>query len=242
MVNKTTLLYTGKAKQVYATDDPDVLWMAYTNQATALNGEKKDQIAHKGELNRAISTLLFKELTAAGIPTHYLDSPDSTTMIVKKAAMLPLEVVVRNYASGHFVTKFNVKPMMKLDPPIHEYYYKSDELGDPFMNEAQIFALHEATPEQLKQVHALTDRINTYLTQRFAAIGITLVDFKLEYGTLKDGTLVLADELSPDNFRLVDQQTGASLDKDVFRQNRGPLTPVYEEVLSRLQEKGAAHV
>lgn len=102
MVNKTTLLYTGKAKQVYATDDPDVLWMAYTNQATALNGEKKAQIAHKGELNRAISTLLFKELTAAGIPTHYLDSPDSTTMIVKKAAMLPLEVVVRNYASGHF--------------------------------------------------------------------------------------------------------------------------------------------
>ncbi len=129
----------------FATDDPDVLWMTYTNQATALNGEKKAQIAHKGELNRAISTLLFKELTAAGIPTHYIDSPDATTMIVKKATMLPLEVVVRNYASGHFVTKFNVKPMMKLDPPIHEYYYKSDELGDPFMNEAQIFALHEAT-------------------------------------------------------------------------------------------------
>ena len=242
MVKKTTLLYTGKAKQVFATDDPDVLWMTYTNQATALNGEKKAQIAHKGELNRAISTLLFKELTAAGIPTHYIHSPDATTMIVKKATMLPLEVVVRNYASGHFVTKFNVKPMMKLDPPIHEYYYKSDELGDPFMNEAQIFALHEATPEQLKQVRALTDRVNAYLTKRFDEVGITLVDFKLEYGTLTDGTLVLADELSPDNFRLVDQKTGDSLDKDVFRQARGPLTPVYEEVLARLQEKGAAHV
>ena len=157
--------------------------------------------------------------------------------------MLPLEVVGAQLRVRTFCRpKFNVKPMMKLDPPIHEYYYKSDELGDPFMNEAQILLYTKRPRNSSNKFGLLTDRVNAYLTKRFDEVGITLVDFKLEYGTLTDGTLVLADELSPDNFRLVDQKTGDSFDKDVFRQARGPLTPVYEEVFARLQEKGAAHV
>lgn len=234
MVEKTDLIYQGKAKAVYATTDPDVLWVTYMDQATALNGKRKEQIAGKGRLNLQISTLLFKEITAAGVPTHFISDPDADSMLCKKADMLPLEAVLRNYASGHFVTKFHVEQMTAFTPAIHEYYYKSDALDDPFINDDQIIGLKIADAATLKAVRDLTDRVNDWLTARFAKCGIRLVDFKLEFGFLPDGQLILADELSPDNFRLVDAETGDSLDKDVFRKHEGDLTAVYAEVLQRL--------
>ncbi|MFD1429423.1 phosphoribosylaminoimidazolesuccinocarboxamide synthase [Lacticaseibacillus mingshuiensis] len=240
-MKRMALRYTGKAKKMYETDDPDVLWVEYMDQATALNGKKKVHIDGKGAVNRRISAMLFAELTDAGVPTHYLSAPDETTMLVKKATMLPLEAVVRNYVSGSFERKFALTHLMPLTPAVHEFYFKSDALDDPFINDEQIIALKIADAATLKQVHALSDTVNTYLSRRFAAIGIKLVDFKLEFGRLSNGMLVLADELSPDNFRLVDEATGESLDKDVFRKNEGPLTPVYEEVFARLQ-KGVQHV
>ncbi|WP_179395121.1 phosphoribosylaminoimidazolesuccinocarboxamide synthase [Lacticaseibacillus absianus] len=239
-MNKTELLYTGKAKKMYATETPDVLWVEYLDQATALNGKKKVAIPGKGTLNRQISSLLFAELNAAGLPTHYLETRDDTTMLVRRCAMLPLEAVVRNFASGSFERKFQATHLQPLVPAVHEFYYKSDALDDPFINDEQIIALGLADQATLDAVHALSDRVNTYLKARFAQIGIELVDFKLEFGRLADGTLVLADELSPDNFRLVDEASGRSLDKDVFRKDQGPLQPVYQMVLDRL--KGAQHV
>ncbi|ERL64847.1 phosphoribosylaminoimidazolesuccinocarboxamide synthase [Schleiferilactobacillus shenzhenensis] len=232
----TALLYSGKAKQVFATADPDVLKMVYLDQATALNGKKKVQIQGKGPVNLQISTLLFQTVAAAGIPTHYIATDDATTMRVRKCTMLPLEVVFRNLASGHFESKFQVAHLRPFSPAIHEYYFKSDALDDPFINNDQIKALGIADDATLAQLRDLTDRLNALLTARFAQAGITLVDGKFEFGRLSDGTLVLADELSPDNFRLVDSTTKESLDKDVFRKDEGPLVPVYEEVLRRLQE------
>lgn len=234
MTVKKAALLTGKAKRVFATDDAELLWVEYLDQATALNGKRKEAIAGKGTLNLQISTLLFRELAASGIPTHYVSTPDASSMIVRKAQMLPLECVLRNFAAGHFETKFHVERLRAFTPAIHEYYYKSDALDDPFINDDQIIALGITDAKTLAQVRALTDKVNTYLTARFAKAGIKLVDFKLEFGTLPDGTLVLADELSPDNFRLVDMATGASLDKDIFRQHTGELTPIYAEVLRRL--------
>ncbi|MFD1484111.1 phosphoribosylaminoimidazolesuccinocarboxamide synthase [Lacticaseibacillus baoqingensis] len=234
-MEKTTVLYAGKAKQMFNTDDPDVLWVEYKDQATALNGKKKVQIAGKGELNRKISSLLFAELNAAGLPTHYLKTLDATTMLVKKCTMIPLEAVVRNFASGSFERKFQVAHLRPLVPAVHEFFYKSDALDDPFINDEQAIALGYADQATIQAIHTLSDQVNAYLKERFAQLGIDLVDFKLEFGRLSDGTLVLADELSPDNMRLVDQESGNSLDKDVFRKDQGPLTPVYAQVLERLQ-------
>lgn len=240
-MKKTTLLYTGKAKQVFATDDPELLWIDYMDQATALNGKKKVHIDGKGQVNRQISSLLFSELNELGLPTHFVKTLNDDSMLVKKAVMVPLEAVVRNLASGSFERKFQVDHLRPLVPAVHEFYYKSDALDDPFINDEQIMALGYADAATLKAIHALSDQVNDYLRKRFAAVGIQLVDFKLEFGRLADGTLVLADELSPDNFRLVDEASGKSLDKDVFRKNQGPLTPVYQQVLQQLQE-GVAHV
>nr|WP_257793758.1 phosphoribosylaminoimidazolesuccinocarboxamide synthase [Lacticaseibacillus kribbianus] len=233
-------MYDGKAKRMYATEDPAVLWVEYTDQATALNGKKKVQIAGKGALNRQISSLLFEELNANGFATHYLQTLDDHTMLVKKCEMVKLEAVVRNFASGSFARKFQTPALMPLTPAVHEFYYKSDALDDPFINDEQAIALGLADAATIAEMHRQSDAVNAYLTARFAGAGIDLVDFKLEFGRLPDGTLILADELSPDNFRLVDQTTGASLDKDVFRKDLGPLTPVYQTVLDRL--KGAQHV
>ncbi len=235
MVVKKETLFEGKAKRVSATDNSDVLWVTYLDQATALNGKRKEAITGKGTLNLQISALLFAEITAAGIPTHFIGTPDETSMLCKRATMLPLEVVLRNYASGHFESKFHVKHLRPFKPAIHEYYYKSDALDDPFINDDQIKGLEIADAATLATVRRLTDEVNAFLTARFAKAGVTLVDFKLEFGQLATGEWVLADELSPDNFRLVDAETGASLDKDIFRKHEGDLQPVYTEVLRRLQ-------
>lgn len=238
-MQKTQVLYVGKAKQMSATDEPGILWVDYLDQATALNGKKKVAIDGKGHLNRLISSLLFEELNQAGLPTHYVATNSPTSMLVKQCEMVPLEAVVRNFASGSFERKFQTAHLMPLVPAVHEFFYKSDALDDPFINDEQAIALGYADSTTIAAIHALADRVNLYLTKRFAGIGIDLVDFKLEFGRLADGTLVLADELSPDNMRLVDQTSGRSLDKDVFRKDQGPLQPVYEEVYARLTQEEA---
>lgn len=235
-MEKTTLLYTGKAKNVYLTTDPEVLWVEYTNQATALNGKRKAQIANKGALNSAISDLLFKYLTRQKLENHYIGQITPTVQLVKRVQILPIEVVIRNYAAGHFVTKYNAPAMQKLVPSVHEFYFKDDALDDPFMNDEQIQALSIATAAELQTMRAIADQVNQLLTQVFANVGIKLIDFKLEFGYTGDHKLILADELSPDNMRLIDIKTGDSLDKDVFRQKLGDVTVGYQIVLERLQQ------
>ncbi|CAH0418922.1 phosphoribosylaminoimidazolesuccinocarboxamide synthase [Periweissella ghanensis] len=233
-MQKGPLLYTGKAKNVFGTDTPEVLWVEYTNQATALNGKRKEQIANKGQLNSAISDLLFKYLTKQGIVNHYLEQLSPTVQLVKQVKILPIEVVVRNYAAGHFVTKYNAPKMKHLVPNVHEFYFKDDALDDPFMNDEQITALEIATEAELVTLRGQADIVNVLLSNVFKQIGITLIDFKLEFGYTTDHQLILADELSPDNMRLIDDATGHSLDKDVFRNNLGDVTVGYQTVLDRL--------
>lgn len=235
-MKKTELLYSGKAKQVYATNDAEVLWVEYTNQATALNGKRKELIENKGQLNSAISDLLFRYLTQKGIINHYLQQISPTTQLVKRVKIMPIEVVLRNYAAGHFVTKYNVPAMKHLVPSVHEFYLKDDTLDDPFMNDEQIIALEIATADELKDMRSQADTVNELLQKVFTSIGICLLDFKLEFGYTTNHHLILADELSPDNMRLVDEATGQSLDKDVFRKNLGDVTVGYQIVLARLKK------
>jgi len=235
-IQKLALLYQGKAKAVYATSDPEQLWITYKDQATALNGKRKVEVSGKGALNLHISQRLFQVLADAAIPTHYVQTLDTTSMLCRRATMVPLEAVLRNFASGHFVSKFQVPAMQRLAPTIHEFYYKDDGLDDPFMNDDQILALQITNTTTLSHMRQLSDRVNAVLRTYFESIGIILVDFKLEFGHLADGTLVVADELSPDNMRLVDATTGESLDKDVFRQAAGDLVTHYQEVAKRLDQ------
>ncbi|GAA2955452.1 phosphoribosylaminoimidazole-succinocarboxamide synthase [Ligilactobacillus murinus DSM 20452 = NBRC 14221] len=230
------VIYTGKAKQMWSTDDPEVLRVVYMDQATALNGKKKDQIKGKGQINNEISTLVFEYLAEQGIKTHFIKKLSPTEELVHKVEIIPLEAVTRNVATGHFVTRFGVEDGLVFETPVEETYYKSDALDDPFINESQTLALGLATKAELTEIWDLSRKTNQLLTALFAKADLTLVDFKLEFGRLSDGTLVLADEFSPDNCRLWDKKTKAHMDKDVYRQDLGELTPVYEEVLARLQQ------
>lgn len=228
------MIYQGKAKQMWQTADENVLRVVYTNQATALNGKKKTQIDGKGQINNAISTLIFEYLSDHGVPTHFIKKISDTEELVKKVKIFPLEVVTRNVAAGHFASRFGVDEGKKFAAPVEELYYKSDALDDPFMNESQVHALGIASHEQLQVIWHWTRKVNQLLTALFAKAGLILVDFKLEFGLTADGSLVLADEFSPDNCRLWDEKTHNHMDKDVFRRNLGELTPVYEEVFRRL--------
>lgn len=231
------MIYAGKAKQLWTTDDDQLLRVVYTNQATALNGKRKDQISGKGKLNNEISTLVFKYLAQNGIPTHFVKKISATEELVKKVSIIPLEVVTRNIGAGHFAARFGVKEGLRLAVPVEELYYKSDELDDPFMNESQVYALKVATPAEIKQIWQLSRQVNQLLTQLFASLGLQLVDFKLEFGRTADGQIILADEFSPDNCRLWDLKTKQHMDKDVFRRELGDLADVYSEVLRRLASK-----
>lgn len=235
-IEKKALKYEGKAKQVFATNNADVLWVHYMDQVTALNGKLKEDFPEKGHFNNLISNLLFDYLTQSGIANHWLANISETDQLVKRVDIIPIEVVTRNYASGHFVSRFDVKPMMPLTPTVQEFYYKSDALDDPFMNDSQILALRLATKEELTDLRIYARQVNEKLVALFKNIGITLVDFKLEFGRTADHQILLADEISPDTMRLVDQSTGESLDKDVFRKHQGDLRVGYQEVLNRLEQ------
>ena len=232
---KKKLLYSGKAKDIFSTDDEDVIVSVYKDQATMLNGARKETIEGKGNLANQISSLIFEKLNATGVETHFVKCLSEREQLNKKVEVVPLEVVLRNVAAGSFVKRFGIEEGQSLSRPIIEFYYKNDDLDDPFINEDHIDLLQIATSEEVDYIKAETYRINDLLRAWFAQIGLNLIDFKLEFGKDKDGKLILADEFSPDNCRLWDAD-GNHLDKDVFRRDLGSLTDVYEIVLKKLEE------
>ena len=229
------LLYSGKAKNLFSIEDENVIIAQYKDQATALNGVKKEQIAGKGQLNNQISSLIFQKLNAAGVATHFIKKISETEQLNKKVKIIPLEVVLRNVTAGSFSKRFGVKEGIQLEKPIVEFYYKNDDLDDPFINDEHVKFLKLANDEDIAYIKAETRRINKLLSDWFHQIGLKLIDFKLEFGFDKDGKIILADEFSPDNCRLWDAQ-GHHMDKDVFRRGLGELTDVYEVVWEKLQE------
>lgn len=229
------VIYSGKAKDILATADDQLIIARYKDQATMLNGARKEIIVGKGKLNNQISALIFTHLSQAGIKTHFVKQLSETEQLNQKVTIIPLEVVLRNYSAGSFAKRFGLDEGLKLPKPIIEFYYKNDDLDDPFINDDHIAYLNLANQEELVILRQETLRINQVLTALFAEIGLTLIDFKLEFGRHSSGDLLLADEVSPDTCRLWDKD-GQHMDKDVFRRDLGSLTEVYQQVLDRLQE------
>ncbi|MDO7864535.1 phosphoribosylaminoimidazolesuccinocarboxamide synthase [Brochothrix thermosphacta] len=236
-MQKSHLLYEGKAKSLFATESPDILWMTYKDDTTALNGARKTAFTDKGKLNNQISTLLFHFLEKNGVQTHLLETLSDTEQLVKKVTVIPIEIIVRNVIAGSFAKKLGVAEGEELAEPIVEFYYKEDALDDPFINDDHVRYLKLATTAEIAELKELALTINTLLQQRFLAADILLVDFKIECGRLNNQTIVLADEISPDSCRLWDVNTKQKLDKDVFRHDLGDLVSVYQEVLQRLLNK-----
>jgi phosphoribosylaminoimidazole-succinocarboxamide synthase len=229
------LVYTGKAKDIYTTsEDENLIISVYKDQATMLNGARKETIEGKGILNNQISSLIFEKLNVAGVATHFIKQLSETEQLNKKVEIIPLEVVLRNYTAGSFSKRFAVEEGLKLETPILEFYYKNDDLNDPFINDEHVKFLDIATDEEIAYIKNETRRINGFLSDWFSQIGLKLIDYKLEFGKDKDGNIILADEFSPDNCRLWDAE-GRHMDKDVFRRDLGSLTDVYQVVLEKLQ-------
>lgn len=234
-MEKKEMLYEGKAKQVYATNDKDIIVMHYKDDATAYNGIKKASINNKGVLNNQITTIIYKKLHQAGIPTHYIDTLNDRDQLCRKVKILPLEVIVRNIIAGSMSKRLGIPEGTKPENTIFEICYKDDALGDPLINDHHAVALGAATYEELKIVYDLTAKVNEELKKMFLEVGVILVDFKVEFGKTSDGQIVLADEISPDTARLWDAKTNKKLDKDRFRRDLGDVISAYEEIYSRLQ-------
>ena len=233
-MKKGQLLYEGKAKRLYATEDPSILFVEYKDSATAFNGEKKEEIAGKGILNNRITTLLFEKLQAKGIASHFVKRISDHEQLVRKVDIIPIELVVRNIAAGSLTQRLGLEEGTPLKRPIVEFYYKNDDLGDPHISTEHIDVLGIATPEEVQALYDGGLKVNEVLRPIFEEIGVELVDFKLEFGRDQDGNVLLADEISPDTCRLWDAKTKQKLDKDVFRRNLGSLTESYEIILTRL--------
>ena len=236
-MEKGTLLYEGKAKRIYATSERDIVWVEYKDSATAFNGEKKATITGKGRLNNEITSLLFEKLKERGMASHFLKKISETEQLVKKVEIIPLETVVRNLLAGSFSKRVGMQEGIELPRPIVEFYYKDDELGDPLLTEDHIEVLALANQEEVEILKEKALKVNGILTELFKELGIRLVDFKLEFGKDSTGTILLADEISPDTCRLWDIETNEKLDKDVFRRDLGNLTDAYENIFSRLGGK-----
>lgn len=237
-VKKTTLLYEGKAKKLFKTDDPAIVWVEYLNQATALNGAKKDQISGKGELNNQITAQIFNFLKSKGINNHFIELLSEKEQLIQTVEIIPLEVVVRNVAAGSFSKRLAIPEGTPLNRPIVEFYYKNDALDDPMIIEDHIEFLQLATTDEIAQLRKMALEVDEALTALFDSMDITLIDFKLEFGRQKDGPILLADEVSPDTCRLWDKKTKEHLDKDIYRRDLGDIIPVYQEVLNRLEKRG----
>lgn len=233
-MQKGALVYEGKAKQLFLTPDPEVLYVQYKNSATAFNGEKKEEIEGKAQLNNQITALLFERLKEQGIPSHFIEQLSPTEQLVRKVDIIPLEVVVRNIAAGSLAKRLGFDEGQPLKQPLVEFYYKDDALGDPLLTDAHIALLELVSESEKQTLEHLARQINTALQQIFDSIGVTLVDFKVEFGRTAEGEILLADEISPDTCRLWDKETNQKLDKDVFRRNLGNLTDGYSIILSRL--------
>ncbi len=235
-MEKLEMLYEGKAKKVYATDDPELLIVDYKDDATAFNGVKKGTIVGKGVINNQMSNRLMQRLARGGVPTHFVKELSERETLVKRVKIVPLEVIVRNISAGSFAKRYGVEEGIVFDQPTIEFSYKNDELGDPLINSTHAIALHLATAEELDTIRRYAFRVNELLREFWASCGITLVDFKLEFGKLADGTIILADEISPDTCRLWDSVTKEKLDKDRFRRDLGGVEDAYAEVMRRLRE------
>lgn len=230
-----TLLYEGKAKKVFATSDPAVVRVLYKDDATAFNGEKRGTIAGKGAINNQMSNLLFRYLEEHGVPTHFVEEVSERETLVRKVEIIPLEVVVRNIAAGSFSKRFGIEEGTPLERPLVEFYYKNDALGDPLVTDDHALILHLATADDLAELRRLALAVNHLLVRRFREAGLILVDFKLEFGRLPSGEIVLADEISPDTCRLWDERTREKMDKDRFRRDLGGVEQAYQEVWARLK-------
>ena len=234
-MEKKEQLYEGKAKKVFATDDPELLIVDYKDDATAFNGLKKGTIQGKGVINNHMSNCLMALLEKKGIPTHYVKELSPRETLVKKVSIVPLEVIVRNIAAGSFSKRYGVEEGVPFAHPTIEFSYKNDALGDPLLNAYHAEAMALATPEEIDKIKEYSLRINEVLKRFWAECGVRLVDFKLEFGRLADGTIVLADEISPDTCRLWDAETGEKLDKDRFRRDMGGVEEAYTEIMGRLE-------
>lgn len=238
MVEKEKLLYEGKAKKMYETTNTDVVWVEYLNQATALNGAKKDTILGKAALNNQITSEIFSYLSSEGIENHFIEKLSKTEQLVKQVEIIPLEVVLRNVAAGSFSKRLAIEEGVPLPFPVIEFYYKEDALDDPMINEDHIKFLKIATKDQVDEIKAITLQVDQSLTALFAKIDLWLIDFKLEFGLSAEGKVLLADEISPDTCRLWDMDTNEHMDKDIYRRDLGDLVPVYQEVFDRLSKMG----
>jgi phosphoribosylaminoimidazole-succinocarboxamide synthase len=234
------LLYEGKAKRIYKTDDENVVLVEYKDSATAFNGGKKAEITGKGRLNNQITSLLFLKLKEQGIDSHFIKQLSEIEQLVKKVTIIPLETVVRNVAAGSLAKRLGIEEGKPLSQPIVEFYYKNDDLGDPLLTIDHILELKVASLEEIAVLKEKALQVNAVLSGFFDGLGINLIDFKLEFGKDSEGNILLADEISPDTCRLWDKQTNEKLDKDVFRRDLGSLTEAYENILARLG--GTQHV
>ncbi len=233
-MEKVKLMYEGKAKKVYATEDENYYIVSYKDDATAFNGLKKGTIAGKGVINNKMSNFLMQMLEKNGVPTHFVEELNDRDTVVKKVSIVPLEVIIRNISAGSFSKKYGVEEGIVFDEPTIEFSYKNDELGDPLLNSYHALALKLATKDEIETIKQMAFKIDKLLIDYFKKLNIDLVDFKLEFGRLADGTIVLADEISPDTCRLWDSTTHEKLDKDRFRRDMGGVEDAYNEVMRRL--------
>jgi len=233
-MQKLEQIYEGKAKKVYKTDDPELYIVDYKDDATAFNGLKKGTIAGKGIINNRMSNRLMQMIEQKGVPTHFVKELSERETLVKKVSIVPLEVIVRNIAAGSFSKRYGVDEGMAFEAPVIEFSYKNDALGDPLLNTDHALALKVATHAEIDTIKSYALKINSILKTFWAECGVTLVDFKLEFGKLADGSIILADEISPDTCRLWDTATGEKLDKDRFRRDLGGVEEAYAEIMKRL--------
>ena len=233
-IEKKEQLYEGKAKKVYATNDPDLVIVDYKDDATAFNGEKKGTISGKGVINNKMTNFMFKMLEKEGVPTHLVEEISDRETIVKKVSIVPLEVIIRNVAAGSFSKRMGVEEGKQLLCPILEFSYKNDDLGDPFINDYYALALGIATQEDIDTISKYAFKVNEFMVKFFKGLNIDLIDFKIEFGKTSDGTIILADEISPDTCRFWDSTTHEKLDKDRFRRDMGGVEEAYQEIMKRL--------
>ena len=238
-MQKLEQIYEGKAKKVYATDDPQLVIVDYKDDATALDGLKKGTIVGKGVINNQMTNRLMAKMEKAGIPTHFVKELSERETLVKKVSIVPLEVIIRNISAGHFASRYGVEEGIVFDQPTIEFSYKNDDLPDPLLNEYHALALKLATREEIDLIKKYAFGVNEVLKAFWSECGVTLVDFKLEFGKTADGTIVLADEISPDTCRLWDSKTHEKLDKDRFRRDMGGVEDAYAEIMKRLLDHDA---
>ena len=234
-MQKLEQLYEGKAKKVFATDDPQLLIVEYKDDATAFNGQKKGTIQGKGVINNQMSNIIMQYLAEHGVPTHFVEELSPRETLVKKVEIVPLEVIVRNISAGSFAQRYGVEEGIVFDSPTLEFSYKNDDLGDPLINSYHALALKLATAEEVDTISRYAFKVNELMRDFWAQRGVTLVDFKLEFGRTADGAIILADEISPDTCRFWDSKTGEKLDKDRFRRDLGGVEEAYADVMGRLQ-------